>query len=37
MITGDNILTAVAVGNKLEFGPKDYLTLETVDGVSFTW
>lgn len=37
MITGDNILTAVAVGHKLDFGPKDYLTLETNDGVNFEW
>lgn len=29
MITGDNILTAVAVGNKLEFGPHDYLCLDS--------
>jgi magnesium-transporting ATPase (P-type) len=35
MITGDNLLTAVAVGHKLEFGPKEYLTLETIDGVKF--
>ncbi|KAL4433179.1 hypothetical protein ABPG74_010874 [Tetrahymena malaccensis] len=37
MITGDNILTAVAVSNKLDFGPHDYLLLESKDGQNFVW
>lgn len=37
MITGDNILTAVAVSNKLDFGPHEYLLLETEDGKNFSW
>lgn len=37
MITGDNILTAVAVSNKLDFGPHDYLLLESHDGQNFSW
>jgi len=37
MITGDNILTAIAVSNKLDFGPHSALTLTTEDGKTFNW
>jgi magnesium-transporting ATPase (P-type) len=37
MITGDNILTAIAVSNKLDFGPHSALTLTTEDGKAFNW
>lgn len=37
MITGDNLLTAVAVANKLDFGPHTSLTLHSSDGKTFSW
>lgn len=37
MITGDNLLTALAVSHKLEFGPIESLELHTKDGNNFSW